>query len=143
MPWHYFSARVVMALLSINNMNISSTRKERLQKLLKAHRIQCGTLKELAKRIGIKPGTLSTYIQGDSYPDTGNLAKIAAYINLTVDGLEKQLDNPDAEQKMQIQGDSILYSIESLKAEQFFPMLVQLPSEEKIALARHLLNAAL
>ena len=142
MPWHYFSARVVMALLSINNMNISSTRKERLQKLLKAHRVQCGTLKELAKRIGIKPGTLSTYIQGDSYPDTGNLAKIAAYINLTVDGLEKQLDNPEAEQKMQIQGDSILYSIESLKAEQFFPMLLQLPAEEKIALARHLLNAA-
>ena len=121
----------------------TTTRKENLKFLLTKHRADCGSLKELAQRMGIKAGTLSTYINGESFPDVGNLAKIAEYLNLSLRGLEAELDNPHIYKEVQIKGDSVIYSINELRAEQFFPMLLQLPPEEKIALARHLLNAAL
>lgn len=123
-------------------MNIN-TRKENLKALLAKHRVDCGTTKELSSRIGIKAGTLGTYISGESYPDAGNLHKIAKYLNLSLEDLEAELENPNNHKKVRIRGDSVIYSVDELRAEKFFPMLLQLPSEEKIALARHLLNAAL
>lgn len=138
MTHHDFFARLWLVVILVTNMNtaISTTRKERLSQILQSHRTKCGTMKELARLIGIKPGTLSTYIQGDSYPDWLNLGKIAAYLGMRTEDLDNHLSGwDDAFAPKRKEG-------KPLKAEEFFPMILELPAEEKIALARYLLNAA-
>ena len=136
MTYHYYFARLCLVVILVISMNtaISTARRQRLAEILQLHRQKCGSLKKLALSIGIKPGTLSTYLQADSYPDWLNLEKVATYLGISPKELETLLD-----------GETFASKKEEyfLKAEEFFPMLVPLPPEEKILLAKHLLNAAL
>jgi len=43
--------------------------------------------KELAQFLDVKPQTVSLYVQGQSFPDVNNLAKIARFFNVSADYL--------------------------------------------------------
>jgi transcriptional regulator with XRE-family HTH domain len=126
-----------------NYKNAMSVPKENLQTLLKTHVLKCGSQSELARQIGIKVGTLNTYIQGEKYPERGNLTKIAQYMGISLEQLEHQLTNPDVPKSIKVKEKGAVYQVDTSKAEGLFIICADLPPEEKIRLAKHLLDVAL
>ncbi|MEG3437669.1 helix-turn-helix transcriptional regulator [Pannus brasiliensis CCIBt3594] len=118
------------------------SQKEKLQNLLKTHVIKCGSQTKLAEQIGIKAGTLNTYLRGESYPDTGNLNKIAKYLGVSLETLEEQLRKPDSPKSIKVKEKKAIYQVDTSKAEGLFLICADLPAEEKIRLAKHLLDVA-
>lgn len=70
----------------------------RLRKLMEAAKT---TQRELALAIGVRPQTVSLYVQGQSFPDVNGLAKIANYFYVSADYLIGNSDMPNADLSMQ------------------------------------------
>ena len=56
----------------------------RLRKLMEETKT---TQRELALAIGVRPQTVSLYVQGQSFPDVNGLARIANYFSISADYL--------------------------------------------------------
>lgn len=59
------------------------------------------TQRELAQAIGVRPQTVSLYVQGQSFPDVNGLARIARYFGISADYLIGNSQIPNADIIMQ------------------------------------------
>lgn len=59
------------------------------------------TQRELAQAIGVRPQTVSLYVQGQSFPDVNGLAKIADYFRISADYLIGNSNLPNEDMTMQ------------------------------------------
>jgi transcriptional regulator with XRE-family HTH domain len=114
--------------------DIDFVKRRNLAKILTEQAIPCGSQSNLARSIGLKTGTLSTYMRGESYPNPINLQKIAEYLGRSLEEFESSLESaaPLEDSCYRLRGES---------AEEFFPVVLQLPKEEKLRLAKHLINS--
>lgn len=58
--------------------------------------------KELADAIGMRPQTVSLYVQGQSFPDVNGLEKIARFFSVSADYLLGLSDTPSIDENMQV-----------------------------------------
>lgn len=70
----------------------------RLRKLMETTKT---TQRELSNAIGVRPQTVSLYVQGQSFPDVNGLAKIARYFGISADYLIGNSEMPNADLSMQ------------------------------------------
>lgn len=70
----------------------------RLRKLMEESKT---TQRELAQAIGVRPQTVSLYVQGQSFPDVNGLAKIAKYFGISSDYLIGNSDIPNTDMTLQ------------------------------------------
>ena len=70
----------------------------RLRKLMEVTKT---TQRELALAIGVRPQTVSLYVQGQSFPDVNGLAKIANFFYVSADYLIGNSEMPNADMVMQ------------------------------------------
>ena len=70
----------------------------RLRKLMEERKT---TQRELAQAIGVRPQTVSLYVQGQSFPDVNGLARIAIYFGISADYLIGNTDMPNVDLTMQ------------------------------------------
>lgn len=70
----------------------------RLYKLMKETQT---TQRELALAIGVRPQTVSLYVQGQSFPDVNGLARIANYFSISADYLIGNSEMPNTDLTMQ------------------------------------------
>lgn len=59
------------------------------------------TQRELAQAIGVRPQTVSLYVQGQSFPDVNGLAKIATYFGISSDYLIGNSEIPNTDMAIQ------------------------------------------
>ena len=115
---------------------IDVLKRRNLAKILTEQAISCGSQSSLARSIGLKTGTLSTYMRGESYPNPINLQKIADYLGRALEEFEGSLEGA-------MLPDDSCYRLRGESAEEFYPVVLQLPKEEKLLLAKHLINSAI
>lgn len=70
----------------------------RLRKLMEETKT---TQRELALAIGVRPQTVSLYVQGQSFPDVNGLARIANYFSISADYLIGNSEMPNTDLTMQ------------------------------------------
>ncbi len=58
--------------------------------------------KELADAIGMRPQTVSLYVQGQSFPDVNGLEKISRFFSVSADYLLGLSDTPSIDEDMQV-----------------------------------------
>jgi len=107
--------------------------KLNLSQLLEIQVQKYGSMSELARQIGIKVGTFHKYIRGESFPSGENLEKISEFLNIPTKellGLQEVRSDPEVD-----------FEVLDNRAESYISTLLKLPDEEKIRLARLLLNA--
>jgi transcriptional regulator with XRE-family HTH domain len=116
--------------------DIDFLKRRNLAKILTEQAISCGSQSNLARSMGLKTGTLSTYMRGESYPNAINLQKIADYLGRSLEEFESSLEGAPPQ-------DDSCYRLRGESAEEFYPVVLQLTKEEKLRLAKHLINSAI
>lgn len=119
-----------------------SDRKIRLKEMLETLSEKYESDSHLARAMNIPRQAFGTYIRAESFPTGENLEKIAKFLNLTVDDLLVKLSSPTAIKKLKTKEKSASYQVGNKKAEDFVQITSELPDNEKIRLARFLLDLA-
>jgi hypothetical protein len=86
----------------------------------------------------MKVGTLNTYLRGESFPNPMNQKKIADYLKVNLEDFEEMLLNPG----LKLDGASSSQWSKVVTAEELYPVVLSLPVQERLKLAKHLLVSA-